>query len=323
MNYLNNTVLAQERGSFWLPPQASTTAADVDWVFQFIFGVSAFFFILIVTLMIIFIIRFKRREGVEPGAAPHHSMALELTWSIIPTIIVVLIFAFGFTTYMNMRIAPDNAYEINVTGQKWKWLFTYPNGHVDENLHVPVDIPVRLILTSVDVIHSLFVPAFRIKMDAVPGRYTDTWFQAKDPGEYLLFCAEYCGTSHSDMTSMVVVHKVGEFEKWMQDAANFLNTMPPAEAGTRLYKIRGCAQCHSIDGTGGHGPTFKNLFGRDVALKNGSTVAADENYIRTSILDPMADIVAGFEPVMPTYQGKLKAEEVTAIIEYIKTLREE
>ncbi len=320
MNSLDTLFRAQERGSFWLPPQASTTAPDVDWVFNFILGISAFFFVLIVVLMVVFIIRFRRREGRKHDKGPIHSFALELTWTIIPTIIVLLIFGYGFTTFMNMKIVPDNAYEINVTGQKWKWFFRYPNGHVAEDLHVPVDVPVRLIITSDDVIHSLFVPAFRIKMDAVPGRYTETWFQAKDPGEYFLFCAEYCGTDHSDMTAMVIVHETGGFENWLEDASNFLKNMPPAEAGERLYQVRGCNQCHSIDGSGDQGPTFKNLFGHKVALKDGSTVVADENYIRQSILEPMADIVAGFEAVMPTYQGKLKSEEITAIIEFLKTL---
>ena len=201
-------------------------------------------------------------------------------------------------------------------------MFTYPSGLVDENLHVPVDIPVRLTLTSEDVSHEFYIPAFRLKMDAVPGRYNSLWFQSPEPREYPIYCMQYCGTGHSDMRALVIIHKTGEFEKWMENAANFAARMPPAEAGMRLYKVRGCAQCHSTDGVAGHGPTFKNIFGHDVALKGGATVKVDENYLRESIIDPQAKIVAGFEPVMPTYKGKLKGNEITALIEFIKTLKE-
>jgi cytochrome c oxidase subunit 2 len=200
-------------------------------------------------------------------------------------------------------------------------MFGYPNGYVDENLHVPVDTPVRLVITSDDVIHSLFIPAFRLKKDAVPGRYTKMWFRATQPGEYQVFCAEYCGTSHSDMLAKTVVHPPGEFEKWLENASNFLDKMSPAEAGEKLFKQRGCTQCHSIDGTRIIGPTLQGAFGHEVALTTGQKVLFDEDYARNSILNPQAQIVAGFDPVMPTYQGRLKDREISAIIEYIKTLQ--
>jgi cytochrome c oxidase subunit 2 len=309
-----------EKGSFWMPPQISTVAHNVDSLFNFILAISVFFFLLIVAVMILFVIRYRRREGVEAAESASHNTALELTWTIIPLILVVVIFFFGFTGYLDMVTPPANAYEILVDGQKWNWSFTYPNGYVDANLHVPVDRPVRLVMTSADVIHSLYVPAFRIKMDVVPGRYSKAWFEATEPGEYELFCAEYCGTSHSDMLAVVVVHPPGEFETWLEQASNFLETMSPVEAGQKLFQARGCMQCHSVDGTAKTGPTMAGIYGRTEALADGGTVVADENYLRESILEPMAKVVAGYEPVMPTYQGRLKDAEITAIIEYLKSL---
>jgi cytochrome c oxidase subunit II len=312
---------APER-TFWMPSQASTAAPAVDALFFFIFWIAVFFFLLIVGLGVLFVVRYRQRESREhPEASPTHNTRLELTWTLIPLAIVIGIFGWGFKVYLDMNVPPANAYEILVTGQKWKWLFTYPNGHVDENLHVPVDVPVRLVLTSEDVIHGFFIPAFRVKKDVVPGRYNKTWFRATKPGEYQLFCSLYCGTSHSDMLAKVVVHEPGGFERWLEEASNFLATLSPAEAGARLFLARGCAQCHSVDGKAGVGPTLLKLFGSHVPLKSGDAVTADEDYIRESILEPQAKIVAGFEPVMPTFKGKLKDQEITAVIEYMKTLK--
>lgn len=305
--------------SFWLPSRASSAAGDVDRVFNLIFGISLFFFLLVVFLMCLFVLRYRKRRDEFLDRAPNHNTPIEILWTVIPLLLVVLIFWQGFKVFLDMATPPQNAYEIQVTGQKWKWLFTYPSGYVDEKLHVPVGRPVRLVLSSEDVIHSFFVPEFRVKRDAVPGRYTKTWFEATRPGEYDIFCAEYCGTSHSDMHSTVVVHPPGDFEKWLAGAADFLSKLPPAEAGGKLFGSRGCAQCHSVDGRAGIGPTLKDLFGHPVPLRGGGNVVADENYIRESILEPQAKVVAGFEPVMPTYKGRLKDKEIGAIIEYLKS----
>ncbi len=309
-----------KKPSFWMPPQVSTFAANVDWLFMVILGISVFFFVLIVALMIVFVIRYRHREGHVAEASPTHNLPLEVVWTAIPVAVVMVIFYLGFTSYLDMATPPANAYEVRVEGQKWKWTFTYPNGYVDENLHVPVDRPIRLVMSSADVIHSLYVPAFRIKRDVVPGRYSKEWFQATTPGEYDVFCAEYCGTGHSDMLAHVIVHPPGEFEQWLEKASNFLDTMTPVEAGRKLYQVRGCQQCHSVDGTAKVGPSFKGIFGEPQALSNGSKVTVDENYIRESILEPQAKVVAGFEPVMPTYQGRLKDPEIDALIQYIKSL---
>ena len=314
-------LFAVQTDGSWMPVQASTGAPAVDRLFFFILWLSVAFFVLIVGLMVLFVVRYRRRAArTAPDASPSHNTALELTWTIIPLILVIVIFAWGFKVFMDMSTPPGNAYEVLVTGQKWKWLFTYPNGHVDENLHVPVDTPVRLVMTSEDVIHSFYVPAFRMKKDVVPGRYTKAWFRANRTGEFQVYCAEYCGTSHSDMLSMVVVHEPGGFESWLEKAADFLNTMSPAEAGAKLVAQRGCAQCHSVDGRGGIGPSLKGVFGHQVQLVSGPPLVADEDYIRESILEPQARVVAGYQPVMPTYKGRLKDAEITAIIEYLKVL---
>jgi cytochrome c oxidase subunit 2 len=307
-----------EGSSFWMPPQVSTVAQDVDWLFNFILAISVFFFLLIVVLMVVFVLRYRRREGEGAQPSPSHNLPLELTWTAIPIVLVVVIFVFGFRGYLDMATPPANAYQVLVEGQKWNWSFTYPNGYVDANLHVPVDRPVQLVMSSADVIHSLYVPAFRIKMDVVPGRYSKAWFEATEPGEYDLFCAEYCGTSHSDMLAHVIVHPPGDFEKWLEQASNFLETMSPVDAGRKLFQVRGCQQCHSMDGSAKTGPTLLGVFGRVESTSVGGTVTADENYIRQSILEPNAVVVAGYEPVMPTYQGRLTDQEIAAIIEYLK-----
>ena len=306
--------------SFWLPEQGSTASSSVDWLFYLILWISVFFFLLIVGLMIVFVIRYRRREGESPERSPSHNSPLEVFWSAIPIVLVAVIFYFGIKSFLDMATPPANAYEVQVEGQKWSWTFTYPNGYVDSNLHVPVDRPVRLVMSSTDVIHSLYVPAFRIKQDVVPGRYSSVWFEATEPGEYDLFCAEYCGTGHSDMLGHVVVHPPGEFETWLAKASNFLETMSPVEAGRKLFQVRGCTQCHSVDGTARIGPTMQGIFGRSEAMADGSRVTADENYLRQSILEPQAQVVAGYDPVMPTYQGRLSNEEIGAIIQYLKSV---
>jgi len=307
-------------GGLWMPKAASTVAHEVDFVFQFVFWISVFFFVLIVALMVYFVIRYRVRDGVDAEKTATHNLGLELTWSGIPLVLALVIFYLGFKGFMDISTPPANAYEVLVTAQKWSWQFTYPNGYVDADLHVPVDRPIRLVMQSEDVIHSFYVPAFRIKRDVVPGRYNKTWFEATDPGRYQVFCAEYCGTGHSSMLANVVVHRPGGFETWLEKASNFLETMSPVEAGRKLYTARGCAQCHSTDGTVKTGPTFKGFFGRAVTLSDGSTVVADEDYCRESMIDPHAKVVVGFEPVMPTFQGRLKDEEITCIIQYLKSL---
>jgi cytochrome c oxidase subunit II len=313
--------LLAQGGSFWLPPPASTTAKYADELFLLLLAISAFFFALIVLLMGLFVFLYRRRQGTGPAQSPSHNTPLEVAWTLIPVAIVIFVFYEGFTGYMDMRTAPRHAYEIQVIAKKWSWLFKYPNGHEDEDLHVPVDQPVRLLMRSEDVIHGLFIPAMRVHMDVVPGRFTTTWFRADKPGDYDLVCAQYCGTKHSSMRAGVIVHPSGEFEKWLADAGNFEKNLPPLERGKMLYRRFGCWQCHSTDGTAGTGPSFKGVFGHQVDLSDGTSLVADENYIRESILEPQAKIVKGFQPVMNTYKGMLSDDDIAALVEYIKSLQ--
>jgi cytochrome c oxidase subunit 2 len=216
---------------------------------------------------------------------------------------------------------PPASSAAEVVARKWSWLFSYPNGHKDESLHVPSDRPVRLVMRSEDVIHGFFIPAMRVQMDVVPGRYTQAWFRAVKPGEYNLVCSQYCGTKHSEMRALVIVHRPGEFETWLADAAKAAKSRSPVEWGRELYRLNGCWSCHSIDGTAGTGPSFKGIFGHPVQFQDGTSAVVDENYIRESILDPQAKVVRGFQPVMNTYRGLLTDEEISALIAFIKSLQ--
>jgi len=307
--------------SFWLPPQVSTSAGDVDRMFDFILWLSIFFLVLITGLMLYFVWKYRARKGHAPMPSPSHNVKLELVWSVVPLLLVLYIFYEGFVGYLDLRTPPGNGYSVGVTAQKWNWQFAYPNGYIDASLHVPVNTPVNLTMASEDVLHSLFIPAFRVKMDVVPGRYTEMWFEATEPGTYPLYCTEYCGTKHSSMVAEVIVHPEGEFEPWLEEASDFVERLPPVEAGEMLYKTRGCTQCHTIDGKDGIGPSFtKILIGQSRPLKDGSTVVYDKEYIRESIVEPQTKIAAGYESVMPTYQGRLKTKEIDVIFEYIKSL---
>ena len=222
-------LLAQAE-QFWLPVEGSTTAGEVDWVFMFIFWISFFFFALIVGLMTYFIIKYRFRKGVEPKPTAKSNMVIEVIWTVIPFLVVAAVFWVGFKAYMKMAVPPADAYEIQVVGQKWKWLFEYPNGWVDDTLHVPGDRPILLTMRSEDVIHSLAIPAFRLKMDVVPGRYNKAWFKPKMTGEFDIYCTEYCGTGHSDMLAKVVVHEPGGYEKWLREASSLLSpTFKPSD----------------------------------------------------------------------------------------------
>ncbi len=315
-------LLANADAGFWFPPQASKMAEPTDSVYFFILYVCTFFFVLIVGLMVWFMIKYRYQPGVKVEKTPSHNLTLELSWSVIPTILVVIMFWVGFTAYLDMRTPPSSAYEIDVIAKKWSWSFKYPNGWIESELHVPKDQDVTLTMTSDDVIHDLYVPAFRTKMDIVPGRYTQLWFNATRTGTYPLMCAEYCGQKHSEMISNVVVHDTrGDFDKWLKKASNIHKNMSPEKAGEYFYKTRGCIQCHSIDGTKKNGPTFKGLFGRDRKFTDGTSVKAEHNYIRQSILEPQSQIVDGFRPIMPTFKGQLTDQDISAIIAYIKSLK--
>jgi cytochrome c oxidase subunit 2 len=319
------TMLAQTVSSdgsgFWMPPRASTVSGDVDGLFHFVLWITVIFSVLIGALMIAFVIKYRHRPGRDKAdPAPAHNTALELTWTVVPTVIVLMVFYFGFRGFLDMSVAPPDSYEIVVTAKMWNWSFTYPNGHTTNELHVPVDVPVRIVLQSSDVIHSLYIPQFRVKKDAVPGRFNRFWFQATQQGVFDVYCAEYCGQQHSKMLATVVVHDLDGFKRWLEEDSNWESRLSPTQGGEMLVQRGGCLQCHSLDGTTKNGPTLKDLFGRQETMRDGSTSLVDENYIVESIYDPNAKIVQGFNPQMPSYRGRYNDRDVNAIIAYLKSI---
>jgi cytochrome c oxidase subunit 2 len=311
-------------GTTFLPPPGSTIATDVDALFNFLFYISVFFFVLIMSLVVFFAIRYRRR-GEAPKLTPgiSHNTALEMTWIIIPLILVGIIFVWGFKGFIRMSVVPKDAMEIKVTGQKWFWSFSYPEGaNTINELVVPAGKPIKLLMSSQDVIHSFFVPDFRIKRDVLPNRYTVTWFEAHKPGEHHLFCAEYCGTDHSAMVGKVRVVSEREYNEWLQESMVSGEGMSAEDFGAKLYVSKTCNTCHSIDGSANNGPSFLGIYGEEALMADGSRVTVDENYIRESILTPQKKVAAGYEPIMPTFQGLVQAHEIDALIAFIKSLKE-
>ena len=337
--------------SFMLPPKASTLAPGVDNAFDFIFWTSLVFFAIIVGCMVAFVAVY-RRTPANPRATSSvtHNTPLELGWSIAPGFLLVLMFWWGFEAFMDMKQIPEDAYQVDVAASQWAWSFKYPNGFETNELHVPAGRPVKLRMNSGDVLHSLYIPDFRVKQDVVPGRYTWTWFQADGVGTHNLFCTEYCGKDHSNMNTIVEVHATEDFPNWLanadplskiKDPADidlYINNFdefqkkfpdikklePPATTGAALYKRKGCVSCHSLDGSPNTGPSWKGLWGQKAhaVVVDGKEVAVDvdDNYIRESILDPGAKLAKGFGNNMTAYQGRMKDVEIRAIIEYMKTL---
>jgi len=307
--------------SFWMPQGVSTVSPEIDWLFYFIFYICVFFFFLILGLLVVFSWKYRYRPGYTQASAPKHSTALELTWTFIPTVIVILIFYYGFKQYLDLAVAPPNPYEVIVDARTWSYAFEYPNGYIDTTLHVPSNTAVQMILTSEDVIHGFYIPQFRVKKDIVPGRYNKVWFQCDTPGDYDLFCTQYCGQGHSTMRANVVVQTPADFQAWLKKATDAANNGPPAFLGERLYRTKGCSQCHSIDGTRIIGPTWKNLWGYNVDFENGvPSLTADETFIRSCILTPSARIVRSYQNVMPSFQGSVNDKDINNIIAFMKTL---
>jgi cytochrome c oxidase subunit II len=302
----------------FIPESASTYSGDVDALYFYISGVTVFFTLLISLLIIFFVIRYRRRNPFEIPRPIEGSMKLETLWSVIPLLISMSIFMWGAKVYFLQYRPPKNAMDIYVVGKQWMWKFQHTTGQREINeLHVPVGRKIKLIMTTEDVIHDLFVPAFRMKADVVPGRYTTQWFEATKPGRYHLFCAEYCGMNHSGMGGWVVVMEPTEFDNWLSGNAN---QMSPAAAGQQLYESLGCASCHGANAEGGRGPALLGLFGSNVIVNNGQTVRADESYLRESILNPQAKLASGFGPIMPSFQGQVNEEQLLQLVAYIKSL---
>jgi len=296
-------------------PNLLTTAQAVDPVFYFIFGVSLALLLGITITMLWFVVRYRRSRNPEPTSDVAGNIWLEIIWVVLPTILVLAMFYYGWSGYLALRNVPKNALQVTATARMWSWSFTYANGKTSTKLYVPVGKPVLVQLVSLDVLHGFYLPAFRVKRDVVPGMKNHAWFVASKPGSYDLFCSQYCGLGHSGMISTVEALPEPEFAAWLGR-----NSESGQPAGLALLKQHGCLGCHSMDGTSKIGPTFKGLFGSQVRVQRDGkllTVTADEPYLRESIHKPAAAIVEGFQPIMPPFPGLTEAE-VTAMLDAIK-----
>jgi len=298
------------------PVQASAEARQVDHLFLATLILSVFFALLVSATLLTFAVRYRRRPKDKPPAPIHGSHVLEIAWMVLPLLLAMGTFVWGAEVFFRLNRPPDDTMVVNVVGKRWMWKLQHPSGRREINeLHVPLGTPVRLNMTSEDVIHSFYVPAFRIKADAVPGRYTTTWFRATRPGRYHLFCAEYCGTRHSGMIGWVEVMQPEAFQAWLAGGTQEVSL---AEAGERLFNDLGCVTCHK-PGSGARGPTLDKLYGSTVKLQGGESITADETYLRESILYPAARVTAGYQPIMPTFRGLVSEEGVLELIEYLKS----
>ncbi|NIP29970.1 MAG: cytochrome c oxidase subunit II [Candidatus Dadabacteria bacterium] len=313
----------------WIPESASNLASNVDNITLFVTIISVFFLVLITAILVYFSVKYRRKSEDQETAYITGNETIEIIWTIIPTILLMVIFVWAYIGFRELRNPPPEALEINVVAKQWLWQFDYFDGKKAINeLTVKQNQPVRLIMRSDDVLHSFFVPQFRVKQDILPGNYTQLWFTPTKVGTYDLFCTEYCGAGHSNMLAKVHVLSPEAYTRWekgeelgVPGGLAATTSIPPSELGEKLYTQRGCNACHSINGADGVGPTFKGLFGMTENLQDGSTVEVDENYLRESIYEPQAKMVTGYAPVMPAFKGILKDDEVTALIEYIKTVK--
>lgn len=305
---------------FLTPPVSATDLADrVDELFAFASLIAVVFSALIAGLIFYLGLKYRRRSDAETGAGNKGSAPtwLEIVWSVIPLGILLFLFTWGAVVFFEISRPPEGADEYFVVGRQWMWKIQHPDGPREINeLHAPVGRAIKLTMTSEDVIHSFYVPAFRVKQDALPGRYTTTWFRATKAGTYHLFCAEYCGTQHSGMIGRVVILEPSDYETWL---ARGKTDAPAGASGEQTFTARGCDTCHRPD-TAARAPILNGLFGATVKLADGTTAVADENYIRESILRPAAKVVAGYSPVMPAYEGQVSEEEAISLLVYIRSL---
>lgn len=309
---------------FHLPEQASTFGPQVDPLFWYVNGVGIAITLLVFAVLAFFAVRFRRRSDADPMPGPMHgNTTLEILWSVIPLGIVMVMFAWGASVFMNLVRPPRDALEIYVVGRQWMWKAQHPNGQREINsLHVPTGVPVRLVITSEDVIHSFGIPSFRTKQDAVPGRYSSSWFEATEPGEYYIFCNQFCGTEHSKMVGKVTVMDPADYQVWLQQNAD--GSM--AQEGSKLFKKLNCIVCHGYSAQG-RAPMLEGLWGKRVNVTDGEkgaphSLTVDDNYLRESILQPAAKVVVGWKPIMPSYEGQVTVEELNQVIAYIKSLKQ-
>ena len=301
------------------PEQASNFAPHVDALLIFITGICLFFGAIITTAIVVFFFKYHRKEAGSVGIVTREDSRLEVAWIVVPLILAMAMFGWGAVVYVDYRNAPRDTLDIYVVGKQWMWKAQQPNGLKEINeLHVPVGRNIRLILASEDVIHDFFVPAFRVKMDVVPGHYNTMWFRPTKPGRYHFFCSQYCGTNHAIMGGWVTVMEPTDYAAWLSGSSG--SEASPVAAGEKLFAEKACITCHLANGTG-RAPSLNGVYGARVLLADGTTVTADDAYIRESILQPNAKIVARYQPLMPTYQGQLSEEQIFAFTAYIKSLQ--
>ena len=301
------------------PDQASNFAPSVDSLMTFLILVSVFFSAAITAAIVIFFFKFHRKSKNEIGVPIHGDMRLEVMWIVVPAILSLAMFGWGAVVYVDFRHAPQDTLDIYVIGKQWMWKIQQPNGRREINeLHVPVGRSVKLVLASEDVIHDFFVPAFRVKMDVVPGHYNTMWFRPTKAGRYQFFCSQYCGTDHAVMGGWVTVMEPSGYAAWLSGSTG--ENVDPVVAGEKLFAEKACSTCHLGNGTG-RAPSLNGVYGGTVRLADGSTVTADEAYIRESILFSNAKIVAGYQPLMPSFQGQLTEEQILSLTAYIKSLQ--
>ena len=329
--------------STFTPPAATEIAERFDSLYSFMLWASLISFVAVVGGMVYFVLKYRRKSDSDKTAYITHDMRLEFIWSFLPFVLFMFLAAWGIWIYMDSRAIPEDGLEIKVIARKWEWQFEYANGRrvtntldannqaVPATMVVPVNTPIKLVITSTEsqdadgmyttkpVLHSFFVPAFRIKNDVIPGRYIAVGFEAKKEGEFWIFCAEYCGTGHSVMLGKIRVVGQEAFETWLSEEFDD-SDLSPAELGRLVYQNNQCIACHSLDGSNVVGPTWKGIWGSTSTMTDGSTRVVDENYVRESILSPNEQIVRGFQPLMPTYKGVLTDEQIDQLIEFIKTI---
>jgi cytochrome c oxidase subunit 2 len=299
------------------PEQASTLAPMVDNLYFFILAVTAFFALLVVILVVYFAVKYRDDTGLKVGAPITGSIPLEIGWSLVPFFVAMAIFVWATVVFFQAVRPPDQTLEVYATGKRWMWRFQHIDGQREINqLHVPVGRAVKVTFTSEDVLHDLYIPVFRVKADAIPGRYSSIWFKATKTGDFHIFCAEYCGTRHSGMVGEIHVMEPEAYQAWLSGGGL---TGSLSSRGEQLFQQLACSTCHIADGTG-RGPALAGVFGSQIKLEGGRTVVADESYIRESILTPQMKIVQGYQPIMPTFQGLVSEENLLGLLEYVKTL---
>jgi len=300
------------------PPSASSVSGEMDLLYLFIIAICAFFTVLVAALIVFFTLHYRRRHADDVGADIHGSLSLELAWTFIPFVLSMVMFAWGASLFFRLASPPANAMDVFVVGKQWMWKIQHPEGVREINeLHIPIGRPIRLTMGSEDVIHDFFIPAFRVKMDVVPGKLTTMWFEATQLGTFHIFCAEYCGTKHSGMIGQVIVMTPQDYEAWL---AGGRSTGTAAQNGERLFADLACVTCHKPDSSG-RGPSLLGVFGSRVRLTDGRTVVADENYLRESVMNSQAKVVQGYQGIMPAFQGMVTEENLLQLIAYIKTLK--